>query len=58
MAEELLYRLNKYLEDRSRIMGGDKSRSSFIEEAVETSLLKAEKELHGSKEQRDAAIVK
>jgi len=57
LAEDLLRRLNVYLEERSRILGGSRSRSSVIEEAVESHLLKMERELHGSRE-RDAAVVR
>ena len=54
--EDLIRRLDVYLEDRSKILGGRKSRSSVIEEAVESHLLKLERELHGNRE-RDIAIV-
>lgn len=56
--EALLRRLDFYLEERSRILGGRKNRSSLIEEAVESHLLKLERELHGIKEEKDIAVVR
>jgi len=53
----LLGRLDVYLENRSKILGGRKSRSSVIEEALESHLVKLERELHGIKE-KDIAVVK
>jgi metal-responsive CopG/Arc/MetJ family transcriptional regulator len=57
ISEDLIRRLDTYIDDRSRILGGSRSRSSLIEEAVESSLSGWERELHGSRE-RDAAIVR
>lgn len=55
--DDLLERLEKYLGDRSRLMGGRRSRSSVIEESLESYLAKQERELHGIKE-KDIAVVR
>lgn len=55
--ENLLKRLDTYIDDRNRILGGSRSRSSLIEEAIESSLIGWEKELHGFKE-KDIAVVR
>ena len=55
--DDLLERLEKYLGDRSRLMGGRRSRSSVIEESLESYLAKQERELHWIKE-KDIAVVR
>lgn len=54
---DLFRRLDVYLENRNKILGGRRSRSSVIEEALESHLVKLERELHGIKE-KDIAVVR
>lgn len=54
---DLLRRLDVYLGNRSKVLGGRRSRSSVIEEALESHLVKLEMELHGIKE-KDIAVVR
>ena len=58
ISEDLIRRLDTYINNRNNLLGGSRSRSSLIEEAIESRLVGWEKELHGIKEERDIAVVR